>query len=160
MKHETMYKRLSKKFDSGNYTFCNDNGNVYFCNKKRTVLYFIPNSIVLSTVWENTQQNHALSDCWEANIRTGKHILSEDIETAEYASVLDGKKYTIKKITNKNGVSAYINKKLLSGFPENTTFYVKDGKSPVICGIWDNKIGCLYPFAMVMPMLSDTLIKQ
>lgn len=155
-----MYKRLSKKFDSGNYTFCNDYGNVYFCNKNKTVLYLIPESIVVSAAWENTKQDHRLSDFWEANIRTGKHILSEDIETAEYVSTRNGKKYTVKKITNKNGVSAYINKKLLSGFPENTTFYVKDGKSPVICGIWDNKIGCLYPFAMVMPMLSDTLIKQ
>lgn len=156
MKHETMYKRLGEKFDKGNYTFCCDNGNVYFCNKDNTVLYMLPNSLVLSAAWENTKTDHRLSAYWENHISTGKHILAEDIETKRYQTI-SGKEITAKKITNKNGISAYVNKRLLSGFPENTTFYVQDGKSPVICGIWDDKIGVLYPFAMVMPFLGNCL---
>lgn len=169
MKYQKWNEKMIKKFDAmsekneifacnvsgiANY-YSNGNGIVFTTSNRNARLYgawllFIPGVSALSVKSEKCMET--AKNCWIDSWNDKKAILVESMVDGKTKAGYYSTEKKCKKLTNKNGVSAFVDSRLFKDFPKNACYYVSDPKKPVLVGLWDNKQGILHQIGLVLPL--------
>ena len=107
------------------------------------VAYFLPGEKIYST--DKSVYKTGLASAFNA-----PGILADDVQQGKIRSNY-GRRNALKLTTCNGEIVAYLQEKFTREFPKNAVYYVKDYKSPVVVGIWEN--GILHLIAAVCPVL-------
>jgi len=139
--NEKAEKILSENADKIKAVENTENGAYFSING--CVAYFLPGEKIYSTD-ENVYKTGV------ARAFNTDGILADEVIHGKIRSNY-GRRNAL-KLTACNGEKvAYLQEKFTREFPKNALYYVKDYKSPVLVGIWEN--GILHLIAAICPIL-------